>query len=267
MLTILVLALGAAIGLVLGLTGAGGGSMAVPALVFGLGLSVPQATPLALLAVAGSALLGTVEGFRRRLVRYRAATLMALAGIAATPLGVMAAHRLPERVLLFLFALVLGSIALRSFRQAGAVAEEDLAVPCRLNPATGQLEWTGRVALVMGGIGAATGFLSGLLGVGGGFIMVPALRKASDIPVPGIVATSLMVMALVSTAALVAALAHGATLPSAIALPFAAAAACGMVAGRLASRRLAARHIQRIFATLLTFVAASLLFKAAGMTA
>lgn len=259
------LALGAAVGVILGLTGAGGGSLAVPALVFGLGLSVPQATPLALLAVAGSALVGTVEGFRHRLVRYRAATLMALAGMAATPLGVAAAHRLPERILLGLFALTLGVIALRSFRKAGEVAEEDLAVPCRLNPATGQLHWSGRVALVMGGIGAATGFLSGLLGVGGGFVMVPALRKASDIPIPGIVATSLMVMALVSAAALLAALAHGATLPAAIALPFAAAAAGGMVAGRLASRRLDHHHLQRIFATLLALVAAGLLVKAAGL--
>ena len=261
------LALGAGIGVILGLTGAGGGSLAVPALVFGLGLSVPQATPLALLAVAGSALLGTLEGFRRRLVRYRAATLMAVAGVAATPLGVMAAHRLPERLLLFLFAFVLANIALRSFLQAGKVSEEDMAVPCRMNPATGQLRWTSRVAQVMAGIGAITGFLSGLLGVGGGFVMVPALRRASDIPVPGIVATSLMVMALVSTAALIAALAQGAALPAAIALPFAAAAALGMMGGRLASRRLAAHTVQRLFAILLAVVAAGLLLKAAGLGA
>lgn len=259
------LALGAAIGVILGLTGAGGGSLAVPALVFGLGLSVPQATPIALLAVAGSALVGTVEGFRRRLVRYRAATVMAVTGMAATPLGVMAAHRLPERLLLFLFALVLGAIALRGFLLSGKVAEEDLAVPCRMNPATGQLRWTGRVARVMACIGAATGLLSGLLGVGGGFVMVPALRRASDIPVPGIVATSLMVMTLVSAAALFAALAQGAALPSAIALPFAAAAALGMVGGRLTSRHLAARTIQRLFAILLAAVATGLLLKAAGL--
>jgi uncharacterized protein len=261
------LALGAGIGVILGLTGAGGGSLAVPALVFGLGLSVPQATPIALLAVAGSAFVGTLEGFRRRLVRYRAATLMALAGIVATPFGVMAASRIPERVLLSLFALVLGAVAARTFQQAAQATSDDLAVPCRMDLATGRLRWTRHAALVMGCIGAATGFLSGLLGVGGGFVMIPALRRASDIPIPGVIATSLMVMTLVSTAALTAAVSHGAALPSEIALPFSAAAAAGMMGGRLASRRLPVRHVQRLFAALLTAVVAGLLLKAGNPAA
>lgn len=260
MLTIAVL--GAGIGLVLGLTGAGGGSLAVPALVFGLGLSVPQATPIALLAVAGSALLGTVEGFRRRLVRYRAATLMALAGIAVTPLGVWAAHRLPERLLLALFAAVLGGVAARTLWQASRAADENIAAACRMNPETGQLRWTRGVALVLGAIGATTGFLSGLLGVGGGFVMVPALRRASDIPLGGIVATSLMVMTLVSSAALLAALSHGADLPARLAVPFVAATAVGMLGGRLVARRLTGRHVQRVFGGLLLGVAVGLLIKA-----
>jgi uncharacterized protein len=261
------LVLGGGIGVILGLTGAGGGSLAVPALVFGLGLSVPQATPIALLAVAGSALVGTLEGFRRHLVRYRAATLMAAAGIVATPFGVMAAHQIPERVLLCLFALVLGAVAVRTFQQAALATADEMAVPCQMDLATGRLRWTRHAALVMGCIGAATGFLSGLLGVGGGFVMIPALRRASDIPIPGIVATSLMVMTLVSTAALLAAVSHGATLPAKIALPFAATAAVGMMAGRLASRRLPIQHVQRLFAALLATVAAGLLLKAASLGA
>jgi hypothetical protein len=257
------LLLGGAIGMVLGLTGAGGGSLAVPALVFGLGLTVPEATPIALLAVAGSALVGTIEGFRRGLVRYRAALVMAAWGIAATPLGVAAAHRAPEALLLSLFAAVLGGVALRSWRRPEAGERVDAA--CRLDPATGRLRWTPTVLAVMSAIGAATGFLSGLLGVGGGFLVVPALGKASDIPLPGIVATSLMTMALVSSAALVAAVGHGAALPAAIALPFAAATAAGMVAGRLAGRRLAPRPVQRLFALMLAAVAAGLLLKAASL--
>lgn len=71
----------------------------------------------------------------------------------------------------------------------------------------------------MSAIGAATGFLAGLLAVGAGFIMVPALRKASDIPRNGIIATSLMVMTLVSSATLVASISHRVQMPARIAVP------------------------------------------------
>lgn len=77
-----------------------------------------QATPVALVAVAGSAALGALEGFRRGLVRYRAAFLMAAAGVPLTTLGVRVAHRLPQRVLLALFALVMLVVAVRLLRQA-----------------------------------------------------------------------------------------------------------------------------------------------------
>lgn len=256
------LVLGAVIGLVLGLTGAGGGSLAVPALVFGLGLSVPQATPIALLAVAGSALLGTIEGFRRGLVRYRAASLMAAAGIVVTPLGVWAAHRLPEQILLALFAVVLAVVAVRALGWGAVDDAHPAQVPCQMNPATGQLRWHPAVAAVLSAIGAATGFLSGLLGVGGGFVIVPALRRASDIPLAGVVATSLMVMSIVSTAAFVAALLHGAELSARVATPFVVATALGMIAGRLAARRVAGHHVHRIFGLVLLVVAIGLIVKA-----
>ncbi|WP_042978429.1 sulfite exporter TauE/SafE family protein, partial [Burkholderia sp. AU4i] len=98
------LVLGGFVGAVLGLTGAGGGILAVPALVVGMSWPMQQATPVALVAVAGSAALGALEGFRRGLVRYRAALLMAVAGVPLTTLGVRLAHVLPQRLLLALFA-------------------------------------------------------------------------------------------------------------------------------------------------------------------
>jgi uncharacterized membrane protein YfcA len=63
------LILGILVGAILGLTGAGGGILAVPALVAGMGLSMQQAAPMALVAVAGSAVLGALEGLRKKLVR------------------------------------------------------------------------------------------------------------------------------------------------------------------------------------------------------
>ena len=95
---------GMAIGAVLGLSGAGDGILAVPALVLGLHWTLPQATPVALLAVGLAAAIGAADGWLRRLVRWRAALLMAVLGVAISPIGVRAAHALPATVLTAFFA-------------------------------------------------------------------------------------------------------------------------------------------------------------------
>lgn len=84
---LLAAALGALVGFVLALTGAGGAIIAVPLLVFGFDLNVAQAAPIALLAVAGSAMLGALLGLRAGIVRYRAAILMSAVGSLFTPLA------------------------------------------------------------------------------------------------------------------------------------------------------------------------------------
>src|SRR5207253_6030479 len=98
---------GVVMGLVLGLTGAGGGILAVPALVLGLGWSMTQAAPVALFAVGSAAAVGAIDGLRHGLVRYRAALLIALLGALFSPLGIYFAHRLPEKVLMILFSLLM----------------------------------------------------------------------------------------------------------------------------------------------------------------
>ena len=84
--------LGLTVGLILALTGAGGGILAVPLLMFALTWDITQAAPVALLAVGASAALGAVIGLRQRVVRYRAAMLIAVTGSVVTPLGVLLAH-------------------------------------------------------------------------------------------------------------------------------------------------------------------------------
>ena len=113
---------GVLVGAILGLTGAGGGIFAVPALVYGLGWGVAQASPVALMAVAIAAAIGTVEGIRRGLVRYKAAALMAIAGITVTPLGLRAARILPESTLLILFAAAMVIVAYRMYRASSPKA-------------------------------------------------------------------------------------------------------------------------------------------------
>ena len=241
------LALGIVIGLVMGLTGAGGGILAVPALVFALHWSVAEAGPVALVAMAIAAGIGAIEGLRRGLVRYRAALLMAVAGLLLSPLGLLAAAWLPERILLAGFGALMVFIAAKMLRDARHPQAQSHAV-CHIDPATGRLHWTWQTAGVLAAVGATAGFLSGLLGVGGGFVIVPALKRYTDITMQGVVATSLALIALVSMGTIAIAASHGRPIALAVAAPFAAGAALGMGGGRLLARRLAAAQLQRGFA-------------------
>lgn len=260
------LSLGVVVGAVLGLTGAGGGILAVPALVVGLGWSMQQAAPVALIAVAGGAAVGAIEGFRRRLVRYRAAILMAATGIPVTLIGIRLAHSVSQRVLLAAFAVVMLVVGARllwqSFRPSSPSAQSDHVVG-HVDLATGRLVWNASTALVLTGVGALTGLMTGLLGVGGGFVIVPLLRRFTDITMHGIVATSLLVIAIVGIGGVFSAVLSGATLPLEATFLFSAATAAGMLVGRWASRRLSARQVQLGFAAVVLAVAVELAVKAA----
>lgn len=257
MLTILIL--GLLVGVILGLTGAGGGILAIPALVFSQGWSVAQAAPIGLLAVTSAAIVGAVEGFIRKLVRYRAAIWIAVMGIPMTPAGLYVAQLLPAHWLMTAFAITMLVVATRLLIPN---ANNETYHPCNLNPDTGRLNWTPSTVVILGGIGMLTGFLTGLLGVGGGFVLVPALRKATDISMHGIVATSLMVIALVGSSGIISSLIQGHVFPLNIALPFIIACIIGMFSGRQLINLFKAQTVQRVFALFVIGVAFMMLFKA-----
>jgi uncharacterized membrane protein YfcA len=249
--------LGAAVGLLLGLTGAGGGILAAPLLILVAGLPPTVAVPIALAAVALAAATGAALGLRERVVRYRAAALMAGSGLLVTPMGVMLATTLPAMPLLLLFAALLVYRILEQWRARPAKAEP----LCPTSSMTGRFIWSRPCARALALAGAEAGFLSGLLGVGGGFILVPALRRHTDLAMHAITATSLMVLAVVSGGSLGLWLwSHG--LPWQQALPFIAGALLGLAAGRLASPRVAEQALRQGFAALSLLVAAGLLWKA-----
>lgn len=253
MASILASALGLIVGLILALTGAGGAILAVPLLVFGLHLTIVQAGPPALLAVALSAAIGAMLGWRSGVLRYRAAGLISAVGVLCSPLGLWTAHRVPNKPLTAIFAVVLGLVALRMFRQArGELAgrppdQRRAPAPCLVDPAGVRLRWTMPCARSLASSGALAGFLSGLLGVGGGFVIVPALRRFTDLDMRSIVPTSLAVIALVSAGGVAAAALSGHVAWD-IALPFAAGAIVGMLGGRLVAGRMKGPRLQQAFA-------------------
>ena len=259
------LGLGLAIGIILALTGAGGGILAVPALVFGAHQSVAQAGPVGLLAVGMAAALGAALGLRSGTVRYRAATLISVAGMILSPAGLWLAHRSDNRWLSALFSLVLLYVAYRTWSQAGRPAKktqgrDDAQPPCIRSTDSGRFIWTSRCARALALSGSIAGLLSGLLGVGGGFVMVPALQRATDLEMKSVVATSLAVIALVSATG-VASSALAGTLNWPVAIPFSAGALGGMLAGRVVAARLAGPYLQKGFALVSALVAVGMIAK------
>lgn len=255
------LTLGMLIGAVLGLTGAGGGVLAVPALVFGMGWTVQQAAPVALIAVGIGAALGAFEGLRRKIVRYRAAILMATFGVLATPLGFRAAHALPQRWLTVMFAVLMLLIAMRMARKSRRTTAPRARKVGTINPETGRFNWNWSTAGVLGAIGAVSGFMTGLLGVGGGFVMVPMLRRFTGMSMHATVATALLVVAMIAVGGVLTAVGQGVSIPLQSTLLFATTTAIGMLLGRLQSKRLSEHHVQYGFAAILLIVACWLLVK------
>ena len=258
--------LGLVVGLILALTGAGGGILAVPLLIFGLHLTVAQAGPISLLAVAIAAGVGAALGLRAGIVRYRAAGMIASTGVIMSPIGIWLAQRIPNTPLTLLFVCILIYVSVRMLRQAASelhgteVMTMRTAPPCQVDPAVGRLRWSLPCARALMFSGTLAGLASGLLGVGGGFVIVPALKTVTDLGMRSIVATSLAVLMLVSAGGVTAA-AIGGHLAWPLALPFAAGAIVGMYVGGLFSGYLAGPRLQQTFAVVALVVAAGLLLR------
>ena len=267
--------LGVIVGAVLGLTGAGGSILAVPLLMAGLGWTLPQAAPVALLAVCASATFGTVVAWDVTHVRYRAAALMGVAALFTAPLGLTVASLLPLPVLTALFAVVLGYVGARMLRQAIRAPAEAAIVRATVSgdgaqaggrwikvSEKGRIVWNEVTFAAVAAIGGLTGFVAGMLGVGGGFVIVPALRYASGLSMHSAVATSLLAVALISAVAAAGAAVQGVPIDWAAAAPFVVGALLGMLAGRKLAPRIAGPRLQQVFAVIMLVVAAGLFVKA-----
>lgn len=234
--------LGVLIGAVVGALGGGGSVLAVPALVFGLGLSPHDATAASLVVVGVTAAVAAAAAARHGTVRWRSALLLTAAGLPASLAGTHLSARVPARTLLFAFAALLLVAAALLLRRA---APEPAA------PAAPRV--AGRWVRVLAA-GTTIGALTGFFGVGGGFVLVPLLVLVLAFPMPAAVGTSLLVIALTSAVSL-AARAPTAHVPVAVVAPFAAAATVAALGGQRLSRRLPTEVLTRAFAVLLLVVA------------
>jgi uncharacterized membrane protein YfcA len=260
-MTALSLLFGAVVGLSLGLTGGGGAIFAVPLLVHGLGMPAKEAVGISLLAVGSTSLVGFVQRARRGLVEFPTGLLFAVAGMFGAPVGSWLANRMPESLLLSLFSILMLVIAARMGSKSNVAAaslpiimDEKAGPTCRRDP-QGKLRLTSPCAALLGLVGLGTGVLSGLFGVGGGFIIVPALVVFSGMRIQSAIGTSLLVIALISASGTATYLLSGKELSFATAAVFTAGSIAGLFAGSALAQRLAGPALLRTFAAAIVVVA------------
>lgn len=286
-MTLLALLFGALIGLSLGLTGGGGSIFAVPMLVYGLAVPAREAVGISLASVGATALLGCVGRWRTGEVELRTGLLFAGAGMVGAPVGSLIAARIPDGLLLTLFSLLMLFVAVRMWRKgarrapaaacppgtAGAAsgAEKGGEAGGEPNPyqdqptcrrdSHGMLLLNSRCAVLLLLVGVATGVLAGLFGVGGGFVIVPALVLFSGMSIHRAVGTSLLVIALVSVSGVTSLVLSGREIAPLITALFVAGGVAGLYVGGKLARRVSGPALQRVFASAIVAVAAFVLWK------
>lgn len=230
------LVLGFVIGLTLGLLGGGGSILTVPALVYLVGQS-PQAAVTASLAIVGiNSTVGALFHQRSGTFHWKVALLFGGAGMITAYLAAGLSQRLSPALLMVLFALLMLVVGSLMILQKRNEPEDHAAQEMRSTPNV----WVILLA------GVIVGLLTGLLGVGGGFLIVPALVMLVGLPMVQAVGTSLAIIAANSFAGLLGHL--GVPLDLWLTIVFAGAGIAGTFAGSKLARRLPANRLRQSFA-------------------
>ena len=239
---------GLIVGLSLGLTGGGGSIFAVPLLVYGLGLDFRRAVAVSLAVVGLTALYGAILQGRRGHVLWGAGAVLGVGGVLAAPLGAWIGAWLPPRVSLLLFAALMILIGVMMLLRKDTVGEVPLSwMSCERRP-DGRPRFTLPCAGKLVGAGAATGVLSGIFGVGGGFLVVPALLVVTCVGMERALATSLVGIFLISASGFAANAANFAAGDWNLAGFFLIGSALGMTGGAQLKKTIPARGLRIIFA-------------------
>jgi uncharacterized membrane protein YfcA len=179
---------GLGIGIALGLTGAGGSIITVPVLVYLIGMNVHDATGASLVIVGASSVVGVLGYTKEKLVHWRIALVFATSGIASAFIGSYVNVLVPSKIILYFFAVTMILIGFLMLKRSKTSETGNTKIPSLKNEIR---KWYYLI-----GAGLVIGFLTGFFGVGGGFLIVPALVIALKFPTKHAIATSLMIIAL-----------------------------------------------------------------------
>lgn len=218
------------VGITLGIFGAGGSILTLPVLTFVLGVPVGQAVVMSMVVVGGSSLPAAARYWQQGSFHTRAAILLSVTGAPGAYLGSFLTELVSERTLLLIFAAIM--LAAGGAMVRGRAEQSHRDRRCRVWP-----------CLL---IGAAVGVLTGFLGVGGGFLIVPALVLFAGIDAKRAVGTSLAIITLNTLAGLAGQL-RSISIDWGITLAFLGLAFLGMLVGVVLGERLPADRIRTAF--------------------
>ncbi|ROO88649.1 hypothetical protein EDD29_6323 [Actinocorallia herbida] len=229
----------AAVGVTLGLLGAGGSILAVPVLVFLAGQPITVAIPTSLVVVLLSSSGALIPRLRSGLIRWEVAAVFAVGGVPAALAGARLGGALPARILMPVFAALMVVVAVRMLRDASP-----LGGACRTSPGARPDRRRCMPKALLAGAG--TGALTGVFGVGGGFAVVPALTLLLGLTAAEAAATSLVVIIVNSAAGFAGHL--GAHLDPGLITAFAATAITASLLTARIARRVSPDRTRRTFA-------------------
>ena len=250
--------LGLLIGVSLGALGGGGSILAVPALVYAAGQAPTQATTTSLVLVAITALIGIIPHWRAHRVRFGAGILFGVVGIAGSLLGSRWNQAANPDLLLLAFAglMFVAATAMwrRTRRPSSPAPARSLSAAAAPVPAALARSFDVATVLRVAAAGTVVGLLTGFFGVGGGFVIVPALVLALGFTMPEAIGTSLLVITINSVVALSTRLDSG-SIEWGTVIPFTLASLLGVVIGTRLARTKDSTSLQRWFVVLLVAVA------------
>ena len=250
---ILSLIFGSLIGFSLGLLGGGGSILTVPILVYVIGQDVHAATGTSLAIVGGSALLGALAHSRRGDVRIKSGLAFGLMSMIGALPGVWLNRLVAGKVILLLFAFLMIAVAVEMLRKK--VAHGQLQTAGAPSEAYTRKDWLRLLAL-----GLVVGLLTGFFGVGGGFLIVPALVLVGNFPTHQAVGTSLLVIAMASVSGFVGHLSFG-TIDLTIVGLFVLGGLGGVLAGTVLAGRVPEQKLAKAFGWFTIIVALYLLYE------
>lgn len=254
-MNLLTMAFGLITGLSLGLTGGGGAIFAVPLLVYGSGLDTRQATIVSIIAVGSTAFAGFLIRLRKRQVEIKPGIAFAATGMLTAPVGDWLGDQLPETLVMTLFGVIMLLVSARMWKSAQKPTDAFIPIDdgagkgpsCPHDP-EGRLRVTSRCARLLGLTGMGVGILTGLFGIGGGFVIVPALVILAHMDLKNAVGTSLLVITLVSISAISGVILTGDEVPAQVATLFLVGSLSGMAAGTIMAKRIGGPKLQKGFA-------------------